>query len=91
LGEWRPGKFIEELTSGKGVLRRQAVGGVITEYAKMRIEDAKKEAESFFKGPFQYIMDKQILRKAVLLEWLDNVRPVIGTKYEHWVEEIKKR
>jgi hypothetical protein len=65
--------------------------GVIAEYAKMRVEDARREAESFLKGPLKYVMDKQIIRKAILLEWLDYARPVIGTKYEHWIEAIKGR
>jgi hypothetical protein len=54
--------------------------GVIAEYAKMRVEDARREAESFLKSPVKYVMDKQIIRKAILLEWLDNVRPIIGTR-----------
>ncbi len=65
--------------------------GVITDYAKMRAEDARSEAQNFLKAPVKYIRDKQVLRKALLLEWLDNVRPVVGTKYEHWVEEVKRR
>ena len=64
--------------------------GVIAEYAKMRVEDARREAESFLKSPVKYVMDKQIIRKAILLEWLDNVRPIIGTRYEHWIESIKR-
>lgn len=65
--------------------------GVILDFAKMRIEDARREAEIFAKNPVDYILSKQVLRKALLLEWLDNVRPVVGTKYEHWIEELKRR
>ncbi len=65
--------------------------GVITDYAKMRIEDVRSEVQNFARKPVKYVLDKQVLRKALLLEWLDNVRPVVGTKYEHWVEEVKRR
>ena len=63
---------------------------IILEYAKMRIQDIKTEAQQFFKAPLDYVMSKQTLRKALLLEWLDNVRPVLGTRYEHWIVEKVK-
>jgi hypothetical protein len=65
--------------------------GVIMDYAKMRLEDARREAESFLRNPVKYTLDKQIIRKAILLEYLDNVRPIVGTRYEHWIEEAVKR
>ena len=66
--------------------------GVIAEYAKLRVEDVRGEVQNFARKPVKYVLDKQVLRKALLLEWLDNVRPVLGTKYEHWVvEEVKRR
>jgi hypothetical protein len=65
--------------------------GVIGEFAKMRVKDVQSEAQNFVKAPVKYVRDKQVLRKALLLEWLDHVRPVVGTKYEHWVEEVKRR
>jgi len=60
---------------------------IILEYAKMRIQDIKTEAQQFFKAPLDYVLSRQILRKALLLEYLDNVRPVLGTKYEHFIEK----
>ena len=65
--------------------------GVIAEYAKMRAKDVQSEAQNFVKAPVKYVLDKQGLRKALLLEWLDHIRPVVGTKYEHWVAEVKRR
>jgi hypothetical protein len=65
--------------------------GVILDYAKLRLKDVENELDAFLKEPIKYVLDKQTLRKALLLEWLDNVRPVVGTRYEHWVqEEVKK-
>ena len=63
---------------------------IILEYAKMRLQDIKAETQQFFKAPLDYVMSRQILRKALLLEWLDNVRPVLGTRYEHWIVEKVK-
>jgi len=62
---------------------------IILEYAKARIQDIKMETREFFKAPLDYVMSKQILRKALLLEWLDTFRPIIGTRYEHWIERVK--
>jgi len=63
---------------------------IILEYAKMRLQDIKAETQQFFKAPLDYVMSRQILRKALLLEYLDNVRPVLGTRYEHWIVEKVK-
>ena len=63
--------------------------GVILDYAKLRLKDVENELDAFLKEPIKYVLDKQTLRKALLLEWLDNVRPVIGTKYEHWIQQVK--
>ena len=64
--------------------------GVILQYAKMRIQDIKAETQQFFKAPLDYVMSRQILRKALLLEWLDTFRPALGTRYEHWIVEKVK-
>ncbi|MEM2780848.1 MAG: hypothetical protein QW791_08305 [Candidatus Bathyarchaeia archaeon] len=64
--------------------------GIILDYAKMRLKDIEVELDRFFDKPIDYVLQKQTLRKALLLEWLDNFRPIIGTKYEHWVQrEVK--
>jgi|YelNatPaOPRAMG01_1025707.scaffolds.fasta_scaffold419448_2 hypothetical protein len=63
--------------------------GVILDFVKMRLKDVENELDAFLEKPLKYILDRQTLRKALLLEWLDNVRPVIGTKYEHWIQEVK--
>jgi len=61
--------------------------GVILQYVKMRLQDIKAETQQFFRAPLDYILEKQLLRKALLLEWLDNVRPVLGTRYGHFIEK----
>jgi hypothetical protein len=63
--------------------------GVILDYAKLWLKDVENELDAFLKEPIKYVLDMQTLRKALLLEWLDNVRPVIGTKYEHWIQQVK--
>jgi len=62
---------------------------IILEYAKMRLQDIKAETQQFFKAPLDYILEKQIVRKALLLEWLDTFRPIIDRRYEHWIEKVK--
>jgi hypothetical protein len=65
--------------------------GVILDYGKLRLKDISQELDRFFEKPLDYFLEKQILRKALLLEYLDNVRPIVSTRYEHWVqEEVKK-
>jgi hypothetical protein len=61
--------------------------GILLDYAKMRLKDVDKELDAFLEKPLKYVLDKQTLRKALLLEWLDNVRPIVGTKYEHWIQK----
>jgi hypothetical protein len=63
--------------------------GVILDFAKMRLKDVENELDRFFERPLDYFLEKQTLRKALLLEWLDNVRPVVGTRYEHWIQQVK--
>jgi len=62
--------------------------GVIIEYAKLRIDDMKREAEAFLKAPLRYIQDKQPIRRALLVEYLDNIRPVLGAKLTPKIPEL---
>jgi hypothetical protein len=61
--------------------------GVILEYAEARINEVRGEVQKFLTKPIDYVLSEQILRKALLLEWLDYIRPVKGTKWEHRIEE----
>lgn len=61
--------------------------GVILEYAEARVKEIRGEMQKFLSKPLDYIMDKQVLRKAILLEWIDYIRPVVGTRWEHRIEE----
>ena len=57
--------------------------GVILNFASARAQEARAELKKFIAGPLNYVLTEQKLRKAVLLEFLDYARPVIGTKWEH--------
>jgi len=59
--------------------------GVILEYAKGRMEEIRSEVKSFVKNPIDYVLKIQPIRRALLLEYLDNVRPRVGTRWEHRV------
>jgi len=59
--------------------------GVILEYAKGRIEEIKSQIREFSRNPIDYILKVQPLRRALLIEYLDAVRPVVGTRWEHRV------
>lgn len=64
--------------------------GIIMSFAKGRIEEVKGEIEKLRHNPLSYILEKQPIRKIILLEYLDYVRPVVGTKWEHTVEQWRK-
>lgn len=59
--------------------------GVILEYAKGRIEEIKSQIREFSRNPIDYILKVQPLRRALLIEYLDAFRPVVGTRWEHRV------
>ena len=63
--------------------------GIVTDYAKQRFDEAKTEAEEFFKGPLKYLNSKTPIRKAILIEWADNVRPIVGTRWEHKLADYR--
>lgn len=60
--------------------------GVISKYAQARVSEVVSETKDFVQRPIAYAMEKQVIRKAVLLEWLDCIRPVVGTRWEHRIE-----
>lgn len=62
--------------------------GVLVEYATRRIDEMTSEARDFLSGPVKYLQTKQPLRKALLVEWLDNVRPNIGARWTPRVPEL---
>jgi hypothetical protein len=63
--------------------------GVILDYAKLRLEDISRELDRFFEKPLDYFLEKQTLRKALLLEYLDTIRPILNTKYQSWIQQVK--
>ena len=63
--------------------------GIILDYARERLDEATREASEFLRAPLKYIQEKQPIRKALLLEWGDNIRPIVGTKWEHKLAEYR--
>jgi hypothetical protein len=63
--------------------------GIILDYARERIDEATREASEFLRAPLKYIQEKQPIRRAVLLDWSDIIRPNIGTKWEHKLAEYR--
>jgi len=63
--------------------------GVLLDYVENRLEEVRSEAAKFKKGPLDYLQTNQPVRKALLLEWLDYARPLVGTRWEHKVEAMK--
>jgi len=69
----------------------EQVGGVIVDFARNRFGEAQARAREFVaQGPFQWITENQPVRKAVLLETLEFLRPGIEVSHEHTIEEWKK-
>jgi len=66
-------------------------GGVMANFARDRFEEAKARAREFVKSPLQWLQTNQPVRKAVLLEGLDLLRPGVDVEYEHKIEKWKKR
>jgi hypothetical protein len=68
----------------------EQVGGVIVGFAGDRFEEAKARAREFVRSPLQWIQSNQPVRKAVLLEGLELLRPGIDVAHEHKIEKWKK-
>jgi len=65
--------------------------GVLLDYAQGRLSEAVAEVGEFVRGPVKYLQEKQPIRKAVILEWTDTIRPLVGTKWEHKIVETKHK
>jgi len=64
--------------------------GVILEYAEARVNEVRGEVQKFLSKPLGYVMDKQVLRKAILLEFLDYARPTKNVEWEHTIERWRR-
>lgn len=67
------------------------LGGVMANFARNRFAEAKLKAGDFLQAPLQWIQTNQPLRKAVLLEGLDLLRPGVEVEHEHKIGKWKKR
>lgn len=63
--------------------------GIITDFAQSRLGEIAAKIKRIRADPLGYIQNEQPLRKAVLLEYLDYLRPVLGTEWEHRIEKWK--
>jgi len=63
--------------------------GVIAEFAKERIEEVRRELKKIAEGPIKFLQSEQPLRKAILLEFLDYVRPRKYAEYQKRISEMK--
>jgi hypothetical protein len=70
---------------------KQELGGVVLHFAGERFEEARVKASEFVQqGPFRWITENQPVRKAVLLEGLEFLRPAIEVSHEHEIEKWRK-
>jgi len=69
----------------------EQVGGVIVDFAGDRFKEAKARAREFVQGPLQWLETNQPIRKALLLEGLEFLRPGIEVEHEHEIQKWKKR
>ena len=73
------------------VRQTEEFGGVIASFGQKRLNEAFNRAHEFItEGPLQWLQVNQPVRKGVLLEILDVLRPNINTEYEHSIEKWKK-
>jgi hypothetical protein len=67
------------------------LGGVIANFGRERFEEAKARAREFVQAPLQWIQTNQPVRKGVLLEALDLLRPGVEVGHEHAIQKWKRR
>jgi len=63
--------------------------GILLDFSKIRANEAKSELQEFTKGPVKYFRTNQPLRKALLLEFLELLRPEKNAQYEHKIVDWK--
>jgi len=65
--------------------------GVIFNFIQDRRNEAEARFREFVKSPLAWVKENQPVRKAVLLESLELLRPGIDVEYEHKIEKWKAR
>jgi hypothetical protein len=66
-------------------------GGVVAAFGRKRLNEALDRAHEFVQGPLVWIQVNQPVRKGVLLEVLDGLRPSVEVEHEHEIQKWKKR
>lgn len=59
-------------------------------FAQARKTEAAARLQAFIRSPFAWMQENQLLRKAVLLNFTDYLRPGIDAEYEHKIENWKR-
>jgi len=65
-------------------------GGVISNFGRDRFSEAIARATEFVQAPLQWIQTNQPVRKGVLLEALDLLRPGVEVEHEHKIQKWRK-
>jgi len=72
--------------------KNQEEFGVIASFGRKRLNEAIGRAHEFIgEGPLQWITKNQPVRKGLLLEVLDVLRPSVEVSNEHFIETWKKK
>ena len=68
----------------------EQVGGVIVDFARNRFGEAQVKAHEFLASPLRWITENQPVRKGLLLEALDLLRPSVEVSHEHAIQKWKR-
>jgi hypothetical protein len=64
--------------------------GILLDFGKTRVNEAQGQLEEFMKGPIKYLQTNQPVRKAVLLECLELLRPEKDAQYQQTIANWKR-
>jgi len=67
------------------------LGGVVASFGRSRFEQAIVRTHEFLQAPLQWIQTNQPVRKGLLLEALDLLRPGVEVEHEHKIQSWKRR
>lgn len=71
--------------------KQKDIGGVLAFFAQLRFKEATTRAKEFVaQGPVQWVQVNQPVRKGLLLELLDVLRPGVEVAHEHEIQKWKK-
>ena len=89
--KWGSFRVVKVLNMYKQPKNQEEIGGVIASFGQKRLNEAIARAHEFIiEGPVRWIRTNQPVRKAVLLESLEILRPAIEVGNEHYIETWQK-